>query len=323
MIARSIILLLTAMILSGCRSTLPVEGMPPVGTYRVPTTTSYNLIRRSFLLYLPTGYDSGKPLPLVLVLHGAFSSAGQTEEETGFSRLAEQEKFIVAYPEGVGLFGLFQHWNAGHCCGPAVADGVDDVAFLDEVVTAVRQRFAVDANRIYLAGMSNGGMLAYRYGSLRAGGLAGIAVVSGAAGSSAAGGEPSLDLALPGTPVAVIGLHGLADESIPVAGSNGTGGGRSYLPVAAAVDFWGRANGCVQPLRRPAPGIAATELLSFGECRSGRAVEFYLLPEWGHRWPAPYFTGQLPAGHPLRNFDATAEIWRFFRRSDSPAGAGK
>jgi len=59
-------------------------------------------------------------LPLVVVLHGAFSTAREMADWTGWSALADREGFIVVYPEGGwGLLGFLQHWNAGHCCGKA------------------------------------------------------------------------------------------------------------------------------------------------------------------------------------------------------------
>jgi len=43
---------------------------------------------------------------------------------TGWSDLADREGFVVLYPEGIGLLGYLQHWNAGHCCGRARSPGM-------------------------------------------------------------------------------------------------------------------------------------------------------------------------------------------------------
>jgi len=57
--------------------------------------------------------------------------------KSGVSFLTDRAGFFVLYPEGMNLFGFLSHWNAGHCCGKAAADGVDDVGFLAEAIERV------------------------------------------------------------------------------------------------------------------------------------------------------------------------------------------
>jgi len=303
-------------LISGCMASLPEIPNPPAGTYRVRTETTYNAVRRKFLLHIPPNYRPDTPLPLVIVIHGAFSTGKQTETETGFSTLADEERFLVAYPEGIGLFGLFQHWNAGHCCGKAADDQVDDVGFVAEVIGVVRRKLAVDPARIYLAGMSNGGMLTYRFAAERAGDLAAAAVVSGAIGSTVDGEEPRCWLPKPAHVVPLIVFHGSEDDTIPANDTNSprTNGKRSFLPAAYAADFWSTANGCEpEPVKESCDNGAMQRLVWKG-CREGSSVEFYLLPGWGHQWPAPWFTSRLNPDHPLKGFEATRQIWEFFSR---------
>ena len=65
----------------------------------------------------------------------------------------------MVYPDG-----LNRAWNAGGgCCGTPGSSGVDDVGFVESAGRgAVRRDVAVDARRIYVTGISNGGMMAYR-----------------------------------------------------------------------------------------------------------------------------------------------------------------
>lgn len=299
--------------LAGCVATLPGISETPAGTYRVSTGTTYNASSRTFLLHVPPNYHAVTPLPLVVVLHGAFSSGSQTETETGFSTLADSERFLVAYPEGIGIFGMLQHWNAGHCCGKAADDTIDDIGFIAEVISIVRQKLSVDPARIYMAGMSNGGMLTYRFAAERTGDLAAAAVVSGAIGSSVGKNSRSWHLQLPVSTLPIIGFHGLADGIVPAAGVTNQDK-RSYLSVDDAIDFWLKADGCET---KPTVTISHAGLVSrkaWEDCRNRSAVEFFLLAGWGHQWPAPWFTNQLHKNHPLREFDATRLIWSFFSR---------
>jgi polyhydroxybutyrate depolymerase len=304
------------LLLNGCQASLPAIPEPPAGTYRVSTDTTYNMSNRTFLVHVPPEYHPKTPLPLVVVVHGAFSTGSQTEIETGFSTLADSEHFLVAYPEGIGIFGLFQHWNAGHCCGKAADDQVDDVGFIAEVIRTVRRKLAVDPNRIYLAGMSNGGMLTYRFAAERTGDLAAAAVVSGAIGSSVENEARSWQIQQPGKALPIIGFHGLADEAVPAGGgiSPRKQGNRSYLPVADALDYWRTADGCGTSPAVTTSNNPSVNHLTWENCRDGSSIEFFLLAGWGHQWPAPYFTDRLEPDNPLKGFDATRLIWTFFSK---------
>jgi polyhydroxybutyrate depolymerase len=303
------------LLMAGCLPRLPGGTQdPPAGTYRVSTATTYHLAHRSFLLHVPNNYSVNTPLPLVVVIHGAFSTGRQTESETGFSTLADKERFLVVYPEGIGIFGLLQHWNAGYCCGKAAEDRIDDVGFLAEVIAAVRQKVAVDPDRIYMAGMSNGGMMTYRYAAERDD-LAAAAVVSGAIGSTYDVDSHPWRMPQPKRSVPIIAFHGLADDTVPAGGgvSPSKGGKLSYLPIVDAIDFWRNADNCKTSETTTSHNAAVNHLI-WRDCQDGTSVEYFLLAGWGHQWPAPWFTGRLEADNPLRGFDATKLIWEFFTR---------
>jgi len=313
---RWFILIALLQLLTGCHATLPEMAEPPAGSYRVSTSITYRLSDRTFLLHVPPNYNSKTPLPLVVVLHGAFNTGSQTESETGFSALADSERFLVAYPEGIGIFGFLQHWNAGHCCGKAADSNVDDVGFVAEVINTIRQKLAVDPTRIYMAGMSNGGMLTYRYATERTGDLAAAAVVSSAIGSTIDNGVRSWRLNKPDRALPIIGIHGLADETIPFKAVPvpRTNGKRVFLPVTDAIEFWQNSNGCETTPASSLSNNGSVKHMVWKKCQEGSSLEFILLEGWGHQWPAPFFTNRLAPDHPLRGFDATKQIWEFFSR---------
>ena len=314
--ARRFFLMPLMLLLAGCIATFPEIPNPPTGSYRVSTSITYNLSDRTFLLHVPPYYTTNTPLPLVVVLHGAFSSGSQTETETGFSALADTKRFLIAYPEGIWIFGLFQHWNAGHCCGKAASSHVDDVSFVAEVISTVRRKLSVDPARIYMAGMSNGGMLAYRFVTERANDLAAAAVVSAAIGSTTDNGMLPWRLQHPEKPFPIIGFHGLADETIPFKSAPfpPRNGKRLFLPVTDAIDFWQNSNGCEATPVSSISNNGTSQHLAWKNCQDGSSLKFVLLEGWGHQWPAPFFTNQLAADHPLRGFDTTKQIWEFFSR---------
>ena len=116
-------------------STLP-PGMyidfPGPGSYTVRQTDQTP--ERTYRVYIPESYtDEGDPLPMVIVMHGAGGNGAGTELFTGFNDLAEQENFVVVYPNGINNV-----WNDGRV-GDSRVSGVDDVRFLDSVVQFMEQ----------------------------------------------------------------------------------------------------------------------------------------------------------------------------------------
>ena len=159
---------------------------------------------RTVLLYRPDG--TAQRAPLVVMLHGGYGSASQAESTYGWDEQADTAKFLVAYPDG-----LYRSWNAGTCCGPPAALGVDDVAFVSEVVRSLEAEGAVDADRVYVTGMSNGAMLAYRL-ACSTDLFAAVAPVAGTilvdCGNA--------------TPTSVLHIHGAADKNVPYGGGPGS-----------------------------------------------------------------------------------------------------
>ena len=310
---------LLALLLSACTPMLPLRGPLPSRTYDLDLGKDAKGWSRSALVHVPPGLGQ-TPRPLLLVFHGAFSTGAAMERETDFSTLADRKDFIVAYPQGIGIFGLLQHWNAGFCCGKAEADDWDDVGTVLKLLQVLDRRLPVDRSRVYLVGMSNGGMLVYRLAAEHPELFAAAAVMSGAVGSSEEG-VTRWRLPQPAKPVPMLIMHGRADRHIPYAGgvSPLKGGGRAYTSVADAVAFWREADGC-----GTAPQVASgtpetIEETHWGDCREGSAVVRIALPGWGHVWPGPEAIAELPATSPLRGFDGARRCWQFldrFRRSN-------
>ena len=61
-------------------------------------------VSREYILHVPAGYDAALAHPLVIVYHGFGDCASYWEEylgqDMGFNALADEEGFLVAYPQG-------------------------------------------------------------------------------------------------------------------------------------------------------------------------------------------------------------------------------
>lgn len=295
-------------------ATISGQEIPAPGTYKQLMDTRVGGFRRSFLVHVPVGYDGTTALPLVVAIHGAFSSGKKLARESGFSRLADREGFVVVYPNGIGLFGLLRHWNSGHCCGKALKDDIDDVAFVIEVVDEVSRLLRVDPARIYVVGHSNGGMLTHRIAAERAERVAAIAPVS-----ATIGGTPSADAeewVIPDgdLPVPVMMIHGRADENVPYEGGRGTQskGESGTISAARSAAYWVERNGCEpEPTVDRTYGDRVTRETWSGP--GGADVVLYSIDDWAHDWPGPYFIERRDAVDELGGFDAAEIIWEFLR----------
>ena len=137
--------------------------------------------RRDYLVYTPSDYAEGEPLPVVVVLHGCRQNQFDIRAESGFDAIAERERFIVVYPFVTGYWSLrnkncWAWWTSHHT--RAESGEVEDVG---RIVKQVQDEFSVDPQRIHITGLSSGAGMTVAalvtYGSLFASGasVAGVA----------------------------------------------------------------------------------------------------------------------------------------------------
>jgi polyhydroxybutyrate depolymerase len=296
--------------------------VPTPGTYKVKTDQRAAGFRRTYLLHVPEGYDAGTPLPLVVAIHGAFRSGKNLERRSGLSRLADRERFVVVYPNGIGLFGMLRHWNSGHCCGKARKDDIDDVGFVTSVIEEVSRRLRVDSTRIYLVGYSNGGMLAYRIAAEKSKMIAAFSAVAATIGGKPKPDIPEWVIPRPERPVPVVVFHGRADQNVPYDGAGGEQDQdkATSISVTRSVSFWVERNGC-DPDPTTSEEAAGRVVRQYWEgCNDDADVALYTLEGWKHDWPGPARTDKLDEDDPLYGFDAAEIIWEFLRRHRRDAG---
>src|SRR4051812_4961391 len=193
--------------------------------------TPYGGQVRTFNLYVAPRVPAQVPVPLLIVLHGLYLDPSTQEASSGLDQVADTQDVALAYPAGVG-----GSWNAGACCGDSHAQRVDDVGFLVHIVDLVRQIRPIDLDRIYLAGFSNGGMMALKAECDRPDIFAGAVSVSGTLEQPCAGRRP----------VNAMMVHGMRDTTVPYNGqrfSKFLGVALPSAPTAAA--RLAKRSGCI------------------------------------------------------------------------------
>ena len=286
-------------------------AVPALGSAFERTLATADGLRRTYRLFVPDGLSS--PAPLLVALHGGLGSGKQFEASSDFDGLATANGFLVAYPDGVARFpdgsGGARTWNAGKCCGPAVARKVDDVAFLRAVVEDIEANHRIDRSRVYAAGHSNGGMMALRLGCEASDLFAAVGIQSG-----------SLEVAScsPRHPVSVMQIHGTADTNIPIGGGKGSGiAGVTFAPPRQAAETLSRAGGCrANPQRIRAKSNRDLILSSWRSCSPGTGVQFLAVEGAGHAWmgqPSSSAWADEYMGPPYAKLDSSRAIWAFLR----------
>lgn len=286
----------------------------PLGPRRIsppdegPGTSDHTLVRdgvsRAYRVHWPRVVPIGAPL--VLQLHGGGGNGVGLDRLTRFHRLADREGFVVVSPSGLG-----RRWNDGRA-GTGPGGAVDDTGFLVDLVDLAARWLPIDRHRVYVAGISNGAMMAARLAHEAPERFAAFGQVAGTAPEDApAWWRPAL-------PVPVIQIHGTADPIVPYAG----GAVRLRRPAAArgrvlGVDAW--ASLVTTHNRAGLPQVFRIEPdVTVRRWPGGTPqgdVEFYRVDGGGHTWPggAQYLPVALigPTSH---TFDATEAIWSFFAR---------
>jgi polyhydroxybutyrate depolymerase len=267
-------------------------------------------LTRTYHVHVPRGHGPGKPAPVVLALHGATMNGPLMAWFSGLNHKADEAGFLAVYPNGTGSW--WSHfWNAGNCCGPAVQAGVDDVAFLAALLDDLASAYWVDPHRVFVTGMSNGAMMAYRLASELSGRIAAIAPV---------GGTMVIEGCRPQRPVSVLHFHGTQDEYVPFTGGRGPKSitGVKYGSVDQSIRAWVRANGCrEEPSTEVLPDGASdgttVTVRTHGGGRDGSEVVLVVIDGGGHTWPGREPPTQV-LGRSTKNVSANDLMWEFFQR---------
>ncbi|HTL98549.1 MAG TPA: PHB depolymerase family esterase [Holophagaceae bacterium] len=253
------------------------------------------------------GAEGSAPAPLLVALHGTGGTPRLMAKITGFTARAPG---LVLYPAALGEPGSEDPargaaWNAGPGLGHPAFPEADDAGFLRALIARLRETRSVDPSRIHLAGLSNGGRMAYRLALEAADLFASVAVIAGAWDGS--GPKPS-------RPVSTLIFHGRSDQHIPYEGGLGAKGRRVTHHSAPETAFaWARLMGCAPKIQRSSSGAHHLDL---ARAADGTEVGLWTVEGQGHAWPGGR-AWSAAADSPVRDLDATALILDFFARHPS------
>ena len=301
------ILTLTApTVVSGARGALPQA------TIRVGD------LDRTYLYYVPANLP--RNAPLLLAFHGSSMNAALMRTYTGyeFENLADQNGFIVVYPNG------YQNsWNDCRKAAtlPAKTQNIDDVGLVHALIAKFDGDYGINKSRVFALGWSNGGYLTFRLASELPDEITAIAAVSANLPT-----DDNNDCRALGKPIPVLIMNGTSDPLNPYNGGEQfvVGVSRGTVRSAqASAEYFAKLNGQTTPKTTRLPHKDPSDPTFVDRTIWNDAgkpeVVLYTINGGGHVVPLGKFSAStvfmgVQLGQATGDLDAPAEIWDFFAR---------
>jgi len=294
--------------LTGCGGEEEVPNDPPESV--VIDSGSLNLDVNGVNRHLNYRVPALDTYPLVIALHGGGDSISSFENYTNITSLVNRDKdFGVVYPEGIN-----EHWNDGRAESGSTAD---DISFIEKIISEYKTK---GADKFYLVGMSNGGVMAQSLACTLADQIEGIVVVS--ATQSTYLQNNCIDTI---TPINTLFIFGDDDRAFIDNGDIITPGfpglvRGTHILMQPTINYWLNRNGCLATLSTTQTldvindGQTSVVIKEGSNCNQKTA--FYDVVNGGHRWPDPSGSNDIVTtgflGHASHEISSAQEMINFF-----------
>jgi len=281
--------------------------------YDISGSLTHDGENRTYHIHLPPSYyENENKVPLVLGLHGGGGSGEQFQTQTDLDDKADEEDFIIVYPDGlINPNVSIRTWNAGKCCGSnaSVLD-TDDVGFISKLIDQLQMDYRVNAKQVYATGHSNGAMLCYRLANELSNKIAAIA-------PNAGNFQMKSDYA-PSRNVPVIQIISKLDENVKYDGGMTEGPGGQYNPpIDSCLNVIAELGSC-EIYQQVVEATSLYTTYSWSNCTPGTfEVLLYLTEDGGHSWPGGN-KGSVIGDEPSQAFENNDIIWAFLKKYSLP-----
>lgn len=274
-------------------------------------TVTHQGIARSALLHQTAAATS--PAPLVIALQGLGQSIEQLRNALKLDPVADREGFAVLYPDAVE-----HRWSYGRPIiqpMPTVGgETVDDVGFIRLLTDDLISRKIADPARVYVTGMSRGGLMAFTLACALADRIAATApLITGMT-------QPQRDDCRPVPPVPVMVLAGTNDGTQPYDGWLFPTG--RLLSVPETMEYWRVLHGCSQQDRKLLPHRDREDrtrvvLVEWSNCNAGVRLRLYRVNGGGHQLPSLGANADIQSeqrwGLRNRDIETAEEVWTYVK----------
>jgi polyhydroxybutyrate depolymerase len=268
-------------------------------------------VERTAVLHQAAGATG--PRPLVIALQGLGQSMDGLRETLKLDPVADREGFSALYPDAIE-----REWSYGRpIIQPMPTIGgetVDDRGFLRLLIDELVARKVVDPARVYVTGISRGGLMAFTAACALADKVAAAAaLITGMT-------EPQREDCRPSRPVPIMALAGTGDWTQAYDGWFAEMG--RLLSVPETMEFWRAVHGCTQQDRRMLPhrddrDRTRVVLVEWSDCKSGARLRLYRINGGGHQLPSLTVIADAQSeqrwGLRNRDLETAEEVWRYVK----------
>ncbi len=244
---------------------------------------------RNYILERPS---VAGPRPTIIMLHGAGRQGVDIALDTGLGQSAPRAGWVAVFPNGrAGRWNFFPP-------GKETAKDLeffkqngglpDDVGFIRQIVGDLIRRSIADPKRVYISGLSLGGVMALRMACTDAGTFAAAGLLISAM-SEVTGAE-----CRPNKPLPVLSFNGTADTALPYVGGLSQRGDPLWS-ARRLNDFFRQLNGCTGAPEQTVfteTHPHKIEIEHWTRCPGGTVVH-YRLVGGGHQIPSSIDPGKL------------------------------
>jgi polyhydroxybutyrate depolymerase len=293
----------------------PAPGEPKLSAGIHAGTLRIDGLRRHYQLYVP--HKRIAYAPLVVLLHGSRMTGEELRRATGyaFDHLADEHGFVAVYPDGYK-----GRWNDCRAGGRYAARKLqlDDVGFMLQLVDELQQSAGIDPARVFFAGYSGGGQLAFRLALERPERVAGIAAFGANLPS-----DRNWACRVAGQPVPTLLINGTEDRINPYAGGRVSVFGfasRGHVRSSrASAEFFAQLAG-TEDFTRSRLAVSADTWIEQWRAQGTAEVVLVAVHGGGHVVPGPDAAFPRILGKVSAVFDGPREVWNFFARQPPARG---
>lgn len=320
------VIIFSVALLIGCTLSCSSSDTAPMPTHNLQpgwhkNSLQHDGLKRVFRFYIPENMADHPPV--VILLHGGTRSMDELFQKNAggtnaWPTVAEDEGFILVVPNGTNVrtdkpVGNNQQWND---CRPT-GSTADDVGFISKIINWSAEKMSINKKRVYVTGVSNGGVMAYRLASELDDKIAAIAAfIANKPKNSQCEDHPD-------NPVPVMIINGTADPMMPFNGGEVSKGDRGMvLSTKATVAYWAKQNGVagtpaaidtLQNISREDESYVIR--FRYGSAKAGAPVVLYKVAGGGHLMPSvkhivPHWIERL-LGNQNNDVEGARIAWQF------------
>ena len=268
-------------------------------------TFNHDGLERQYRIHIPP--QVSESFPLILVLHGYGGGNNDMMNNYGWTQLANEKGFVVAFPNGTRDQDNQRFWDVDYDFHPGL--DIDDDGFLRELALHLQDEYQLDPDRTFVTGFSNGAEMCFQLACRESETFEATAPIIGM----------MLDTLFtncnPTIVRPMLSMNGTADGVTWYGGDMGNvGGWGAYRSIPETMAFWADLMQAQSITSTPLPDFdpsdgSTVRLDVYSSFLNTLKLRYYLVLGGGHDWPGR--SGNM-------DIDATLEIWNFFSEINAP-----